>query len=39
MGTLTVAFLDLFSPKFLTDVRTRKSKNEFVYGEHRNTRV
>jgi len=36
-STLTVAFLDRFSQKNGTDVRTPKSKNEFVGGQYRTT--
>jgi len=33
VSTLTVAFIDRFSPKYIgTDVRNPKSKNEFVGG-------
>jgi len=37
VGTFTVVFLDRFLPKFDTDVRTPKSKNEFVGGDYRTT--
>jgi len=35
--TLTVAFLDRFSPKLFADVKTPKSKNEFGEGQHHTT--
>jgi len=35
VGTLTVGFLDRFSPKIGTDVRTPKSKKEFVGDQYR----
>jgi len=36
-STLMVAFLDRFSPKIGTDVKTPKRKNEFVRGQYRTT--
>ena len=36
-SSLTVAFLDRFSPKIGTDVRTPKSKSEFVGGQYHTT--